>query len=487
MDGYPRFDFDDVSPLDYRYYKGIRGVYDRARPYASESAHIRYQLKVEVALARALAKAGLCTAEVADEIAAACHEVTPEEVYLEELRTKHHVRALVNCVGRRVSEPARPWVHLLLTSSDVTDTAAALRLRDLTIEVLLPDLLDLARLLIDWARATAELPQVGRTHGQFAVPVTFGFTVAGYVHRLGNRIEAVERAAHCLKGKASGAVGAYNAHTLLGDRTTFSPEELEQAVLGELGIAPAAHATQIVPPEYAGDLAWAVTSCFSVLANIADDVRHLMRSEIGELGTAPDATEVGSSTMPHKTNPFRFEMVKSLWKSFAPRLVTTLLDQVSEHQRDLTNGASARFAVELFVAFSCATTVLTRALAAVRVNPARMRRHLDAAGEQVTTEALYVLLALSGHADAYDLVHAAVRRAQSSGEALSGVLRADDRLASSLGGLSDVLVHPESYTGLAAERTEYVCGLWERRLLGSDGMAARLARGNRPRAAEVTP
>ena len=93
-----------------------------------------------------------------------------------------------------------------------------------------------------------------------------------------------------------------------------------------------------------------------VFANLADDLRHLQRSEIREIRdrkeSDPKSEVVGSSTMPHKVNPKDFENVKSLWKAYMPRLITVLMDQVSEHQRDLTNSASMRFVTEFVAAFA---------------------------------------------------------------------------------------------------------------------------------------
>ena len=118
------------------------------------------------------------TAEVAADIARAAGEVTPEEVYEEENRIQHNIRALVNCIRNRISPAARPYVHLFATSADIMDTARALCLSELTRDVLVPDLAGLVRQLIELARRHASTPQMGRTHGQHAVPLTFGFAMA---------------------------------------------------------------------------------------------------------------------------------------------------------------------------------------------------------------------------------------------------------------------------------------------------------------------
>ena len=129
-------------------------------------------------------QAGICPPEVADEVEGACRAVTAEEVYAEEQRTRHNIRALVNCIQRKVSEPARPFVHLTATSVDIMDTASALRYRDFTKNLLLPKGFALLQTLIDLALREKATVQMGRTHGQHAVPITFGFAVAEYVARL---------------------------------------------------------------------------------------------------------------------------------------------------------------------------------------------------------------------------------------------------------------------------------------------------------------
>lgn len=456
--------FDTVSPLDYRYYGDTPAFFARLQPYVSESGYVRYLLRVEVALARALARWGVCPPGVAEEIETASRQVAPEEVYEEEQRVQHNIRALVNCVRRRVSPEARPYVHLFATSFDMMDTASALRYKELVRDVLLPDLIALERRLIEFARANAGQPQIGRTHGQHAVPTTFGYAIALYVSRIGTRIQAIDQAHRNLRGKFSGAVGAFNAISLLPSK---DPAACEVELLAELGLKPSdtSVSSQIVEPEYLTDLAYAVTSCFSVLANLADDVRNLVRSEIGELVQIYADAQVGSSTMPHKMNPKDFENVKSLWKEFMPRMITVFTDQISEHQRDLTNSASARFLPELFTGFCYAVLRMREALERVRPNPARMKELLDEARPHFVAEPLYIMLALQGLPDAYDAVMRLSREARRTGTPLLELARRDQRLAAALDRLpgehKEILGDPARYVGDAPRRTIATCEHWQ--------------------------
>ena len=125
------------------------------------------------------------------------------------------------------------------------------------------------------------------------------------------------------------------------------------------GLQASEHSTQLVEPEYLLRLLLELNTAFGIIANLADDLRNLQRSEIGEVREEFTATQVGSSTMPQKRNPWNSEHVKSLWKEFCPRVVTFFMDQISEHQRDLTNSASSRFVAEYLVGFAFAAERMT--------------------------------------------------------------------------------------------------------------------------------
>jgi adenylosuccinate lyase len=457
--------FANISPLDHRYYTSNQGLFGQLGEYFSENAYIKYELKVEAALARVLAKRGLCTMAIADEIAAACETVQPEEVYLEEELTKHNIRALVNCIQRRVSEAARPYVHFTVTSVDIMDSATAMRFKEAAEQVVIPKCLELETILINIARREKDTIQVGRTHGQHAVPITFGWAMAEYVSRFGARIEAIKQAGNNLRGKISGAVGAYNASSLFFD----DPMEFEAEVLWELGLKPATYSNQIVEPEYLTDYIHTIISAFGILANLGDDIRHLQRTEIGEVGEAFEATQVGSSTMPHKRNPWNFEHVKSMWKEFMPRMVTLYCDQISEHQRDLTNSASGRFVPEIVVGFVAAVDRLIRVMQKLVVDKERMRKNFDATKEMVIAEPLYILLASLGHPDAHETMRLLTLESQKTGKTLRTLLVEKSELFPYWNRLTakqrDILEHPEKYHGWAPEKTELLCAMWEKRLL----------------------
>ena len=168
-------------------------------------------------------------------------------MYPEEAKTQHNVRALVNVLKRHLPEEVRPFVHLGATSADILDTAAGLRYRDAVRTVILPLLVDLEEELIRRAREEAETPQIGRTHGQHAVPLTFGFALAEYVCAAGQEhpCASTRRPAGCAESSP-----APWAPTTPPRSSSKDPRELESELLADLGLQASEHSTQLVEPEY---------------------------------------------------------------------------------------------------------------------------------------------------------------------------------------------------------------------------------------------
>ncbi len=461
--------FSNISPLDHRYSISDPALYASLQEYLSEEAAVQACVRVEVALLKAhigAEKPDPDQRALLESIERAGAEVTPEEVYAEEEKTRHNIRALVNVLKRKIPPSARPLAHLGATSADILDTAASLRYRDVTLRILMPLLLELLEELVRLAAREAETPQIGRTHGQHAVPITFGFAVAQYVSRLGQSIVRLEEKAKDLRGKLSGAVGAYNATSML----VKEPLALERDFLAALGLAPSELSTQLVQPEYLLGLLLEMNTAFGIVANLADDLRQLQRSEIGEVREEFTESQVGSSTMPQKRNPWNAEHVKSLWKAFCPRVVTFFMDQISEHQRDLTGSASSRFVAEYIAGFAAALSRIRSVVRSLMVDRGRMRENLSRGGDFVFSEPVYVLIARGGDQDAHERVRRATLRAEKSGERLRDVLRQDGELWRILDkNLKETLgldaesffSNPAGYCGLAAEKTREIVERYE--------------------------
>jgi len=450
--------FDNLSPLDHRYWEANRELFDSLSERLSDRASVRACVRAEIALLKAhLTARNLASDAMFRDLDALALSVDPEEVAREEEKTRHNIRALVNVLQAKVPADLAPLVHLGATSVDILDTARAVQFRDAVLEVLLPLL---ARVLSELARLAtdeAETPQVGRTHGRHAVPITFGFAMAEYAARLGKCLPRIEELARDLRGKLAGATGSYNALSMIYP----DPQEVERTYLGFLGLAPSEHSTQLVEPEYVLRLLLELNTAFGVLANLADDLRHLQRQEIDEVRESFGGAQVGSSTMPQKRNPWNCEHVKSLWKAFAPRVLTFFLDQISEHQRDLTNSASERFSVEFLAGLGAAANRMLKVLRSLSVDRERMAFNLGSSGGAVLAEPAYILLAESGRPDAHEEVRKLTLEAESLGLSFAEALARRPDIRDALYDRLRRLGHPdpesffsapERYRGLAAEK-----------------------------------
>jgi adenylosuccinate lyase len=462
--------FENLSPLDHRYWIANKEIFDALSAVVSESAQVRACARVEAALLIThLELRGRSDPKLFASIEAAAEAIDPEEVYAEEETTHHNIRALVNVFQKKVPADIASLVHMGATSVDILDTAKSLCLREAARGVVLPLLakveLELCRLAVD----EAETPQVGRTHGQHAVPLTFGFAMAEYASRLGKSVLRASDLAGELRGKLAGAVGSYNALSM----SYPDPEAVERRFLERLGLEPSEHSTQLVEPEYVLRLLLELNASFGILANLADDLRNLQRTEIGEVHESFSQGQVGSSTMPQKRNPWNSEHVKSLWKAFSPRVITFYSDQISEHQRDLTNSASERFVPEYFAGLAAAANRMLSVLEGLSVDRARMAANLKLTGGAVLAEPAYILLAESGEADAHEKLRRITLLCEREGLSLPAALEREgvlgkltERLAAL--GFSEPLAffeRPELYRGKAAEKAQAI-GIKYRDLMG---------------------
>jgi adenylosuccinate lyase len=456
--------FANISPLDHRYSLSESSVYDTLSSFISEQASIISCARAEIALVKAhLAVRGTLTPELEKKLDLVAETIDPSLVYAEEEKTKHNVRALVNVLKNMVPAEVAPLVHLGATSVDILDTALSVRIRDCVQKAILPQLRELETLLCNIAEREAATPEVGRTHGQHAVPITFGFAVAEYVSRLGKSILEIETRSNGLCGKLAGAVGAYNATSMI----VRDPEDLEKRYLAYLGLSPSEHSTQLVEPEYLLRLLLECNVAFGIIANLADDLRNLQRSEVGEVFEYFSSTQVGSSTMPQKRNPWNSEHVKSLWKAFAPRVMTFFMDQISEHQRDLTNSASQRFVADYLAGFTFAVARMKSVVAGLQADRDGMAANLANAGGKVKggvlAEPAYILLAESGISDAHEVIRNITLDAETNKitfyEALTHDGDAFKRITAQLEklGIADsggFFANPERYRGLAVEKAQ---------------------------------
>jgi adenylosuccinate lyase len=451
--------YSSIDPLDSRYYDPL------VAKYLSERSRIAFQAHIEAALAHALADAGICTSEIAEQIETAAAQVSAEAVYIEEQTTKHDIKAVVNCIKKQLPEAAQPYVHFGATSYDIISTASALQLRTTVQELILPRLRQLLQTLITLTKDHAETVQIGRTHGQHAVPITFGFAMAEYVSRLGENMQALDDLSKQLKGKFSGAVGAYNALSIFVDE----PIDFEKNLLSKVGLQPAPYATQIVPAEAVIRLMDELTISAGIMANLAHDMRHLQRTEIAEVRERFEPGQTGSSTMAHKRNPWNFENIISMSRQVTAQMLNANLNISSEHQRDLTDSASSRFYA---VSIGCVASMLTRlnlVMGKLEVDTEHMQRNLHLTEGAIAAEPLYLLLEKYGHTAAHEASKSIAHAALEAHISLYEAANQDSTISSYWQQLTDqereYIKNPESaYTGLAAKKAMIIHDYWQFKL-----------------------
>ncbi len=393
--------YKNISPLDHRYYFANQELFDSLSGYLSEEAHIQYMLRVECAILAVHAQHFFPNSpDYLEAIQQAETSITPAEIYVKEEKSQHNVNAIVECLKEHLPKELRSYVHLGATSADIMDTAYVLAFRDASQQIIIPLLRKIECRLLDLAEREISTVQIGRTHGQAAVPITVGYMFAEYISRLGQSILRIMQHLTEVRGTLSGAVGGHHAGSLIYKE----PTQFEYEVLQRLGLNAAEFATQILPPEYLLRCLTEYNITFGIIANMADDLRHLQRTEIGELQEIFGKDQVGSSTMPHKRNPWNSEHIKSLWKTFAPRVITFYMDQISEHQRDLTNSASARFIAEYLAGLCAAAARLLKVLEHIHVSPQHLQENMQRVGDRILAEPVYILLALAQVEQAHDTV-----------------------------------------------------------------------------------
>jgi len=208
------------------------------------------------------------------------------------------------------------------------------------------------------------------------------------------------------------------------------------------------------------------TIAAGILANLSDDMRNLQRTEIGEVGEQFEAAQVGSSTMPQKRNPINFENVKSLWKIVVPRMTTVFMDQISEHQRDLTNSASARTYGETIGYVTSMAKRLNKTMQKLSVDKPRLEANMAMQKGMIAAEPLYILLASMGHPDAHEKVRNLTLEAQKTGKSLEDIAMDNQEMAPFLSKMSpaqkNILNNPSTYTGVAAKKALTIAKAWRK-------------------------
>ncbi len=305
----------------------------------TEERKLQYLLEVESALAQAHAKFGNISQKDAETISkkASLKFVKLGRVKEIEAETKHDIMAVVKALAEQCGTAGKV-VHLGATSYDIVDTANALQYRD-ALKIIDQDLLILRNSLLKLAHKYKSTPMLGRTHGQAALPITFGLKIIVFAMEVQRHITRLDECKkRVLVGKMSGAVGTGAG---LGDKAL----EIQNFVMNELKLSAEEASTQIVQRDRYIEIVSLLANIATSLERFATEIRNLQRSEIMEVAEAFGKRQVGSSTMAQKKNPVTCEKICGLARIIRGFLTPVFENAILWHERDLTNSSSERFII----------------------------------------------------------------------------------------------------------------------------------------------
>jgi adenylosuccinate lyase len=330
----------------------------------------RYQkwLEVELAAADTLAEAGQVPKEAAALLRARA-KLDVARINELEAQVKHDVIAFTMAVGESVGDPtAARWLHYGMTSNDVVDTAQALLLRDAS-HIVERDLILFAEVLDLRAHEFQHTPQIGRTHGIHAEPITFGLKIANWFAENQRNIARFRAAAQGIAfGKISGAVG--NAAHL--------GPEIEERICQRLGLQVTPVASQVIQRDRHAYYLSALALIAATLEKIAIEIRHLQRTEVREAEEYFSGEQRGSSAMPHKRNPVTCEQIAGLARLVRSNMLAAYENVALWHERDISHSSVERVILpDSTILVDYMLAKMTAIIGEMRVFPQRMLRNLE--------------------------------------------------------------------------------------------------------------
>ncbi len=438
-----------IHPIEYRYGTAeMRKIWDR-------SEWLKRMMLVEAALLKALSEVGLAPMEAPDKVYELIESgaVTIEEVNRWERVTDHEVMAVVKALAE-ASGVYGGYIHVGATSNDITDTVLATQLRD-SIAIIESKLRDLALTLADLSERYKDLVCLGRTHGVAALPITMGFKFAVYASEVIRHIDRLEEAKpRICVGKMSGAVGTMASFGNKGF-------QIQKRVLEIMKVYEPIIATQIVPRDGLAEFITLAAMISSTLDKIANEIRNLQRSEIGELEEPfKEDSQVGSSTMPHKRNPIKCEKVCGLARIVRSMALAALENIVLEHERDLTNSSCERVMIpEVCLLLDEQLKTMIDVLKGLKVYPENIKRNLESQKDLIMSEAIMIAMVSKGvdRQWAHEVIRRCSIEAWKNNKRLREVLveNPDVRRYLTVEEIEKFMM-PENYIGTAKEQVEKV-------------------------------
>lgn len=435
-----------ISPFEERYKTEMNAIFE-------DRNKLRRWMDVEIALAKVHARMGTIPKDAVARMAEGAKKVDPARVREIEEEIHHDLMAMVRALSEQ-SGDAGKYVHLGATSYDIEDTATALIFLD-AINALDGRLGALGSALRDLAKKHKRTVCIGRTHGQHAVPTTYGMKFAIYYQELLRNRERLKQAkARIGVGKMSGAAGTM---ATFGDKGM----EIQSAVMKELGLEPAKASNQVIQRDRHAEVLCDLALIAALLEKIAKEIRNLQRTEIGEVSEPFGKKQVGSSTMPQKRNPHKCERVCSLARLVRANAQTAFENIALEHERDLTNSANERAIFgESFVCVDYMALEMTKILQGLEFFPENIERNLGFTHGLIMSERLMIALTdeavmgkgkAIGRQEAHELVRELAQRAFREKKDLKALVKEKKLLPDKE---LDVIFDPHTYIGCAERIVE---------------------------------
>ncbi len=375
-------------------------------------------LDVEIAVAEVQAQLGIIPKVAAKDIKAKS-KFNVQRIEKIEQTTRHDVIAFVTNVAESVGKNGR-FIHFGLTSSDVLDTALSLQIKKAS-KVLLKSISRFEKALLTQIRRHKSTLCTGRTHGMHAEPTTFGMKLCGILSELRrNKVrfnQAVDQIQIC---KLSGAVGTYSA---------LSPQ-VERKVGQKLKLKPETIATQVIPRDRHAELMHVMCLLGAGVERLSVELRHLQRTEVGEVSEGFSKGQKGSSAMPHKKNPISSENLTGAARMLRSFVAASYENIALWHERDISHSSVERvFLPDAFMLCDYAIDRMAGVVENLVVDKKRMLKNMDISQGQLFSS--HVLLELVNQGYSREEAYKHVQRVSHSlieGENLKGKLLTDKLL-----------------------------------------------------------
>ncbi|MHA1334440.1 MAG: adenylosuccinate lyase [Promethearchaeota archaeon] len=436
-----------IHPIENRYRTEIAELF-------TENKKLENWMLIEATLAEVHAELGNIPKDAAEEIKKAMDRVEIDRVKEIEKEIHHDLMAMVKAMAEKCEGDAGKYIHLGATSYDIEDTAIALQLRE-ALNYIKNSLLGLLKILVNLMETKKELVCIGRTHGQHAIPTTYGMRFGVWAYEIDRHLDRISEAIKRISyGKMSGAVGTMAS---FGDKGI----EIQKRVMEKLNLNPTLIANQIIQRDRHAEVITLTALIGQTLAKIAREQRILQRNEIAEMFEPFTSKQVGSSTMPHKRNPHKSERICSLARVLKSNVIVALDNMILEDERDLTNSASERVIFsENFIFLDFMIKQLTQILKGVEFNELNIEKNLNLTRGACLAEKIMVELVKRGigRQEGHEILRRAAIQAREQDRFMEDVLMENKKIKEKFSEKElKELLDPHKYIGKAIEQVDNLC------------------------------